>query len=430
MSPETAGFDRSAAALPAEADVAVIGGGVVGLCTAYELSLHGREVVVIDKGAIGRGSASGNAGFIAPSHVIPMAAPGVLTGVIRGMLRRTGPVVARPSLDPEYLRWIVRFMGFCNRKAAHAGSVTLAALGFRSAELVARWITDPGLDCGYRPDGLLHVYGTRESLEAGKREAAEMQRYGVGIEMFGARQIREVEPSLNDEVMGGFLCTDDAGLDPARFLDSLAGVLESRDATLVPDTELLAIRGGSGTVQGLVTSRGDLAVSQVVVATGAWAPGVASLLGESVPVQPGKGHSMTVARPGVGPRRNILIGDRWVAVNPMGDRLRMSGWLELGRLDTRPSLRRLAYVEAGVRSRIRLDPELRVLERWAGLRPVTPDGIPIIGPSPRWENVVYAVGHGKLGLSLGPVTGRLVAQLLCDLPTDLDVEPFSPARFR
>lgn len=429
MSSESSGPGRSAGGLPAEADVAVVGGGVVGLCTAYELSLHGREVVVIDKGPIARGSAAGNAGFLAPSHVIPMAAPGVLAGVIKGMLRRTGPVVARPSLDPAYLRWIVRFMGFCNRRAAHAGSKTLAALGFLSAELVSRWITDAGIDCGYRPDGLLHVYGTPGSLEAGKHEAEEMQRYGVGIEMFGAKEIRDLEPSLTEEVLGGFLCTDDAGLDPSRFLDSLAGLLETRTVTMVPETELLAIRGGSGSVQHLVTSAGDLPVRHVVVATGAWSPGVATLLGESVPIQPGKGHSMTVARPDAGPQRNILIGDRWVAVNPMGDRLRMSGWLELGRLDTRPSLRRLAHVEAGVRSRIRLDRELKVLERWAGLRPITPDGIPIIGPSTRWDNVVYAVGHGKLGLSLGPVTGRLVAQLLCGLPTDLAVEPFSPARF-
>ena len=118
-----------------------------------------------------------------------------------------------------------------------------------------------------------------------------------------------------------------------------------------------------------------------------------------------------------------------MAVNPMGDLLRMSGWLELGRLDTRPSLRRLAQIEANVRSRVRLDPDLTVLERWAGLRPVTPDGLPIIGRSPGWRNVTYAVGHGKLGLSLGPVTGRLVAQIVCDRPTDLELEPVSLRRF-
>ena len=429
MSTEPQDHHRPLCNLPAETDVAVVGGGVVGLCTAYELSRRGREVVVIDKGPIARGSASGNAGFITPSHIIPMAAPGVLTGVIKGMLRRTGPVVVRPSLNPDYLRWIVRFMRFCNKKAAHSGSLIMAALGFRSAELIARWIAEERIDCGYRPDGLLNVYGTPASLDAGKREAAEMQRYGVGIEAFGAREIRELEPALNENVLGGFLCTDDAGLDPGRFLSSLAEVLEARKVMLIPHTELLAVHGSSGAVRRMVTSGGNLAARQVVVAAGAWAPGVASLFGESVSIQPGKGHSMTVAKPSTGPRRNILIGDRWVAVNPMGDRLRMSGWLELGRLDTRPSIHRLSLVESGVRSRIRLDTDLTVLERWAGVRPITPDGLPIIGNSRRWDNVAYAVGHGKLGLSLGPVTGRLVTQLLCGLPTDLDLEPFSPDRF-
>ena len=429
MPPELASRISSVSTIPGETDVAVIGGGVIGLCTAYELVAHGREVVVIDQGPIARGSTAGNAGFIVPSHVIPLAAPGVLPGVVRGMLRRTGPVTARPSLDPAYLNWIVRFVRNCTRKAAHTGAVTLAALGFLSAELAVQWIVEEGIECGYRPDGLLHVYGDARALAGAKHEAAEMEHYGVAIEMFGAAEIRDLEPALNDEVIGGFLCVDDGGLDPAQFLSSLASVLTARGVRLVPHTEVLGFGTSATAVEDLVTSRGNLVVDQVVVATGAWTPKVASFLGESLPVQAGKGYSMTVAKPRLGPSMNILIGDRWAAVNPMGDQLRMSGWLELGRLDTKPSLKRLAQIEANVRSRIRLDPTLTVLERWAGIRPVTPDGIPIIGPAPRWSNVTYAVGHGKLGLSLGPVTGRLVAQMVCDLPTDLDVGPFSPTRF-
>ena len=429
MPPEPVDQGLSASTIPGEADVAVIGGGVIGLCTAYELVARGREVVVLDKGPIARGSAAGNAGFIVPSHVIPLAAPGVLPGVFKGMLRRTGPVTARPSLDPDYLRWILRFVRNCTRKAAHRGAVTLTALGFLSAELMVRWIAEEGMDCGYRPGGLLHVYGDEKVLASARHEAAEMEQHGVAIEMFGAAEIHELEPALNDEVIGGFQCVDDGGLDPARFLSSLASILAERGVRFAPQTELLGFTTSATAVDQLVTSRGNLAADQVVVATGAWTPRVASFLGDSIPVQPGKGYSMTVARPRLGPRLNILIGDRWAAVNPMGDQLRMSGWLELGRLDTRPSLDRLAHIEANVRSRIRLDPDLTVLERWAGIRPVTPDGIPIIGPTPRWSNVTYAVGHGKLGLSLGPVTGRMVAQMLCGLPTDLDPGPFSPTRF-
>ena len=415
--------------LPRCADVAVIGGGVVGLCVAYELAAHGRQVVVIDGGPIARGSAAGNAGLITPSHLIPMAAPGVLSGVVRGMIRRTGPVTVRPSIDPSYLRWMVRFALNCTSRAAEAGAVALRALGFLSADLAVEWIERDGIECGYRRLGLYYVYGDPGAFAAARHEADTMERHGVAIERYGAAELREREPALDEGIIGGFRCVDDAGLDPARFMAGIVSVLSGRGVVFVPRTRLLDFRTSDGAVDRLVTSRGDLAADEVVIATGAWTPGVATLLGESVPIQAGKGYSMTVAAPRQGPRTNLLIGDRWVAVNPMGDLLRMSGWLELGRLDTRPSLRRLAQIEANVRSRVRLDPELTVLERWAGLRPVTPDGLPIIGRSPGWRNVTYAVGHGKLGLSLGPVTGRLVAQVVCDRPTDLELDPFSPRRF-
>ena len=359
-----------------------------------------------------------------------MAAPGVLSGVVRGMIRRTGPVTVRPSIDPAYLRWMVRFVRNCTSRAADAGAVALSALGVLSAEMVADWIQSDEIDCDYRRLGLLYVYGNPAALAAGLHEADTMERYGVTIERYGIAELRELEPTLNEKIVGGFRCVDDAGLDPARFMSGIVSVLSERGVAFVPQTGLLDFRTSGGAVERLMTSRGDLEADEVVIATGAWTPRVAALLGESVPVQAGKGYSMTVAAPSQGPRNNLLIGDRWVAVNPIGDKLRMSGWLELGRLDTRPSLRRLAQIEANARSRVRLDPELTVLERWAGLRPVTPDGLPIIGRSPGWRNVTYAVGHGKLGLSLGPVTGRLVAQTVCNQPTELELAPYSPRRFR
>lgn len=429
MPPDFADPDPPDFPIPGRADAAVVGGGVVGLCVAYELLKEGREVVVVDRGPIARGAAAGSAGFIAPSHVIPMAAPGAPRNAVRSILRRTGPVAARPSLDPAYLGWILRFIRSCTPGRVEAGAAALAALCFVSAEMTEKLITEEGIECGYRRDGLLHIYGSKQALAAARLEAAEMEHYGVPVEMLGPAEIREMEPAAGDEVTGGFLCADDAGLDPAVFLSSLASLLAARGVRFAPHTELLGFGFSSDAVERLVTTRGDLAVDRVAVAAGAWTPGVASFLGSRLPIQGGKGYSMTVARPRSGPRRNILIGDRWVAVNPMGGRLRLTGWLELGRLDAVPSFRRLADIEANARSRLRLDPELTVLERWAGVRPVTPDGLPVIGPDPAWRNVVYAAGHGKIGLSLGPVTGRMVAQMMNGRASDIDPAPFSPARF-
>ena len=214
--------------IPGRADAAVVGAGVIGLCVAYELMKDGREVVVVDQGPIVGGAAAGSAGFITPSHVIPIAAPGVPRGVVRGMLRRTGPVTARPSLDPAYLGWIFRFLRSCTSRTAEAGAAALAALGFLSADLMEHLITEEGIDCCYRKDGLLHVYGDERVLAAAKHEAAEMERCGVAVEMLGHDEIREVEPALGDEVIGGFLCPNDAGLDPAMFLSSLASLLAGR----------------------------------------------------------------------------------------------------------------------------------------------------------------------------------------------------------
>lgn len=429
MPPDPPDLPSSDFPIPGRADAAVIGGGVVGLCIAYELVKEGREVVVIDRGPAARGAAAGSAGFIAPSHVIPMAAPGAPRNAVRSILRRTGPVAARPSLDPAYLGWILRFIRNCTTRRAEAGAAALAALCFLSAEMTEKMITEEGIECGYRKDGLLHVYGSEQAMAAARREAAEMEHYGVPVEMLGPAEIREMEPAAGDAVTGGFLCLDDAGLDPGMFLSSLAALLEARGVKFAPHTELLGFECSSGAVKRLITTRGDLAVDRAAAAAGAWTPEIASFLGNRLPILGGKGYSLTAARPRLGPRRNILIGDRWVAVNPMGGRLRLTGWLELGRRDAVPSFKRLADIEASARSRLKLDPELVVLERWAGVRPVTPDGLPVIGPAPGWSNVVYAAGHGKIGLSLGAVTGRMAVQMMNGGPSGIDPGPFSPARF-
>lgn len=416
--------------LPAKTDVVIIGGGVIGLCTAYELAARNRDVVVIDSGPILRGSSTGNAGYVVPSHVVPLAAPGVIRTALRGMIRRTGPVSLRWSARPDYLAWLIRFTRNCTTRNVANAAPTLSALAALSNELFDEWIAIEQIECNYRHDGLLDIYNDTRTFASLRTHAAQLQRLGVSVEVADATRVREIEPAVTDSVAGGIFFPNDASLHPGRFLSGLTTVLTSRGVELVSHTDALRVQSTGNTVNRLETSRGDIHVQHVVVAAGSWSAQVAKLFGESIPIQPGKGYSLTVVRPHQGPRIPLLLGDHGIAVSPMGDELRFTGRFELSNLDMSPSMSRLSQIETLVRSHLTIDAQLTVKDRWAGLRPTTPDGVPIIGTTHHWRNVTYATGHAMLGLSLGPATGRVTAQLVCGKAPDVDVSRCSPVRFQ
>lgn len=415
--------------VPARSDVAVVGAGVVGLCIAYELARSQREVLIVDRGPAAEGNSAGIAGHIVPSHVLPLAAPGVIRSAAAGILHRTGPVTLRWRWRPDYLAWILAFARNCRESTARAAVPTLERLGRLSAELAEEWIVEENIECSYRRGGLLDVYFDRRAFAAAQAKARLIDQFGVTVEIVGPARVFEFEPTLSSAAVGGIFFPGDSNLNPRQFLGGLLAATLERGVTVSSWTEVLGIRTSGRAVKTLITSRGDIEVDHVVVAAGAWSSSVAAMLGEKLPVQPGKGYSITVQRPEQGPRQAMLLGEKHVAVAPMEDRIRFSGWFELGRYDRTPSLQRLSQIEATVRSALSIDAELKVLERWAGLRPTTPDGLPIVGPAPSWDNVTYATGHAMLGLSLGPATGRIVSQLVCGERPDLDLALCSPARF-
>lgn len=417
-------------ALPAAAEAVVVGAGAVGLSVAYELAGRGWDTTVVDRGEAGVGTSSGNAGFVVPSHVLPVAEPGMFATAVRSVLSGKGPFAVRPSLRSGLLRWTAAFLRNCRSRAVEAAAPTLAALGDLSAGLFKEWLAAEKIDCAYEPNGLLNVFGGEREFAKGRHRAEWEAKFGVPIRMLDGDEAREMEPALNETVTGAVFYEEDAGLDPGRFISGLAAAAVRRGAKLVPRAEVLGAEAGDGEVRRLTTTRGEIRAREVVIAAGAWTPRLAARFGSRLPIQPAKGYSVTVRRPGRGPRRRMLLGDKYVAVAPMGDFLRMSGWFELGRLDSRLPPARLAQVERNARSRLEMDPELRVTGRWAGFRPVTPDGVPVIGRAPGWRNLTYAAGHALLGLSLGPATGRLITRIICGEPTEIDIGPCSPERFQ
>ena len=417
-------------ALPAAAEAVVVGAGAVGLSIAYELAGRGWETTVVDREEAGVGTSAGNAGFVVPSHVLPVAEPGMFATALRSVLSGKGPFAVRPSLRSGLLRWTAAFLRNCRPRAVEAAAPTLAALGDLSAGLFKEWLDAENIQCAYEPNGLLNVFGGEREFAKGRHRAEWEAKFGVPIRMLDGDEARAMEPALNETVTGAVFYEGDAGLDPGRFISGLAAAAVRRGVRLVPRAEVLGAEAGDGEVRRLTTTRGEIRAREVVIAAGAWTPRLAARFGSRLPIQPAKGYSITVRRPGRGPRRRMLLGDKYVAVAPMGDYLRMSGWFELGRLDSRLPPARLAQVERNARSRLEMDADLRVTGRWAGFRPVTPDGVPVIGRAPGWRNLTYAAGHALLGLSLGPATGRLISRIICGEPTEIDIGPCSPERFQ
>jgi len=411
-------------------DVMIIGGGSIGLNSAYTLLKSGRKVTILDQDLIAAGSSAGNAGHIVPSHIVPLAAPGMIGTALKWMLKpATSPFSMKISLDPAYIAWLLQFALACSASNVERAIPALKSLGLLSAQNFADLVANESFDCHYCPTGLLFLYKTEAAFASGKHEAEILHQNGLPAEVLEQDEIHRREPSALPDVIGGVHFTGDASLNPAIFLQLLAKRVRELGAVLREHTPVNALVSTNGKIVRVQTPSEEFEPELVVLAAGAWSPRVARGLGLNVPIQPAKGYSLTMRATQNMPAQALLLGERRVAVTPMGDLLRFTGRLELSPLDTSVSQKQIDGIEQAVREYIKLDTRLDIQETWAGLRPTTPDGLPIIGFSPRHSNLLLAGGHAMLGLSLGPGTGQLVAEIAAGTAPAFDLEPFSAERF-
>ena len=409
--------------------VVVIGGGVVGLCSAYYLARRGCVVTLLERAHVGAGSSWGNAGLIVPSHSVPLAAPGVLGQGLRWMADPESPFFIRPRLDGELVRWLWLFGRACTADHVRRSVPILRDLSRASLALHREIAALPGNGSGFREEGLLYVYRTDEALRHGAAEADTLRAEGIDARVLGAREAIALEPGLKPGVAGVVHYPTDAHLVPHRLLDHLAHAVVDAGVTIVTGGEVIGFTRVGRHVTAIETTRGDMLADEVVLAAGAWSPLIVRELGIRLPVQAAKGYSVTAKRPATAPRIPLVLGEARVAVTPMDDQLRLAGTLELAGLDLSIARRR---VDAGRRAAGRYlicGPELDPVEIWRGLRPSSPDGLPIVGRPRRLDNLTIATGHGTLGVSLGPITGQLVADIVTGQAPSLDVSPLSPDRF-
>ncbi|HIF41941.1 MAG TPA: FAD-dependent oxidoreductase [Planctomycetes bacterium] len=410
-------------------DVIVVGGGVVGLACAYALLGKGRGVCVLEGEDLGNGASQGNCGLLTPSHALPLTRPATLRQALRCIGKVDSPLYVRLRLDLDFLLWGLRFARHCGQKQMGRALRARSALLERSLELTREWITTEGLECEWQSEGLLEVYGEESALSDADQVQAILSEHGLDSKRLSAQETLEREPALTaSSVAGGLFHPRDAHLRPDSFVAELARAVRDRGGVIQTDCSVHEILHDDR-AQRIRTSRGEWVSSQLVMATGAWGPDLARGVGLRLPIQAGKGYSLTIPSPDGAPTMPLLLHEANMAVTPWSSGLRLGGTMELsGRnLDILPG--RIAALRAGG-ARF-LDCDLTSAgDEWVGWRPMTPDELPLIGPSPVSKRILVATGHGMMGVSMCAATGDLVARLLCGEDPGIDPGPYSATRFQ
>lgn len=410
-------------------DVAIVGGGVIGVCSAYFLAQKGVKVLLIEKDEIASGCSYGNGGLIVPSHAVPLASPGALGDGLRWLLDAESPFYIKPRLDLDLFNWLVRFIRASRKDVMLRSLPALRDLLFTSAALYANLAQTAGFDFGYEGNGSLWVCLSAERLEQEKHELKLFERFHIPVRVLSRDEVHALEPALLPQVSGGVFYPNDGHIDPFRFVTGLAEKARELGAEILTRTEVMGFDLSNGRITSIHTTREEVHAQQVILAAGSWSPEVARALKLRILIQPAKGYSITLEDPVPSPKLPLLFGEARVVVNPLGHALRLAGTLELAGMDFSINTRRVEAMRRSLNAYLPGLTEAKVLETWRGLRPCTPDGLPIISRSIDFNNLIVAAGHAMLGMSLGPVTGELVSRIACNEQTELDVTPFDITRF-
>ncbi|MCS6975378.1 MAG: FAD-dependent oxidoreductase [Gemmatales bacterium] len=408
----------------------IIGAGVIGAWSAYFLERAGWKVTVLDQGGFGKGCSHGNCGYVSPSHVLPIPGPKAVGTAIRALLQRNGPFKIRFRFDPALWRWMALFLRRCNYRDMLRAGHALHPLLQSSRSLYEQVIGKEKLDCEWQARGLILVFRTK----AGMEEYAETnhllaEEYGVPAKRLDGDELSAFEPALKPGLGGGWFYDIDAHLRPDRFMAEMRRLLAERGVTILEGQTFREFRRKGPQAEAVVTERGELTGDVFVVATGAWTPRFSKQLGCTIPIEPGKGYSITMGKPAHCPRVPLIFEEHRVAVTPLDSGYRLGSTMEFAGYDSTLRRDRLELLKAGAAIYLHEPVGEPVLEEWFGWRPMTPDGVPIIGRSPAMGNVFIAAGHNMIGLATGSGTGRLVAELVSGQPPHLDPHPYRPERF-
>jgi len=406
----------------------IIGGGVIGLATAVALVEAGRGVRVLEAGTAGCGASHGNCGTITPSHAPPLAAPGVVLKGLRWMFTPDAPLYLKPRFDPALWRWLLHFAARCNLKDWRQSTQSRSVILDDSRSRLADWVGRYGLECEFAEEGLDYVFNQQANFDHYLQECEALREFGIASELIdGVDYVRE-EPALKPGVVGAVRFPGDGRLRPDRYVAELARVLRERGGVIEEGCRVESLQPSAQGVS-VQTSLGTRNAKEAVIALGSWSPELARKLGLMLPIQPGKGYSITYSRPSIVPKRPMVLKDRQVCVTAWDSGFRLGSTMEFSGYDEALNAMRLGALERGASEYLHEPVGATVHERWFGWRPMTWDDLPILGRAPGLAHTWLATGHGMLGVSMSAASGQLMADLISGNAPSIDPAPYRMERF-
>ena len=409
--------------------IIIIGGGIIGLCSAYYLQKEGHKVTVIDKSDFSSGASYINAGYITPSHIISLAAPGMINKGIKWMFNSSSPFYVKPRLNYDFLKWSLAFKKSATAQKVEKAIPVIKDINLLSRELYQEMKNSNEFDFFHQHKGLLMYYQTEkageEEWETGQRAIKE----GLKVENLSKEEVQKIEKNIALNIKGAVYYHSDAHMTPNNFMQQLKTYLKNNGVSILGNEEVVDVITSDDKVTAIKTTNLQIKSDEFVIATGSWSQNFTKKLGIKIPIQAGKGYSINTQK-----ETNITIPailmEAKVAVTPMDGFTRFAGTMEIGGINHKIDPKRVNAI-ANAAEEFYPNVKINQQEKEAakcGLRPLSPDGLPYIGKSSKCKNVTFATGHAMMGWSLGPATGKLVSEIISDKKTSLGLNPFHPDR--
>ena len=410
-------------------DVLVIGGGVIGLASAYYLAKEGKQVRLLEQDTIGAGASYGNCGLIFTSHLVPLCAPGTIRHEIARMLRKNSPLYIKPAADVSRFVWFLNFARKCSAgHLAHAVQAR-AKLLQNSKKLFQRLFKDESIDCDWEQKGVLLVFKTKSEMQKYEQTNRRLKPFGLdAVSLIGADLLR-IEPALREDLYGAWFHKGDSHLRPDKLLPAWRQVLQNMGTVIEEHCRVTALAASERRIQKAQTTSGDYTADEYVLAAGAWTPQMTRRLKLKIPVQAGKGYSLTMTRPPLCPQIPCYFYEKSVVATPWKSGFRLGGTMEFSGFNSKIVARRIQNLTSAAGEYLKEPMGKTVIEEWAGMRPMVYDDLPIIDRAPGQHNLVIATGHGMSGISMATSTGKLVAEIITGRRPHIDPSAFGINRF-